>query len=276
MGENGGCRRGTASAESLFLAIVVWLIGIIVVGLGARQWLPELASDHGAGIDRMLTYILYCVGGLLLIGHGLLGWFLWKGAGRDRISFRMAEHRVERNWSLIPMIVMALVAEGGVLVLGLPVWAKIYGPPPADSIVVEVTGEQFAWNIRYPGADGKFGKQEAKLLSLDNPLGLDSKDPDGKDDIIGLNSIHVPIHKPIKIRLKSKDVLHSFYLPHLRVKQDAVPGMTIEFWFVPTKKGNFELPCAELCGLGHYEMGGMLIVQSEEEFTKWLEENKNG
>ncbi len=275
MGKTSGYRRGAASAESLFVAIAVWITGIVVVGLGARKWMPELASDHGAGIDLMLNYILYCVGGLILIGHGILGWFLWKSAGRERVSFRMTGHRVERNWSLIPMIVMALVAEGGVLVLGLPVWAKIYGPPPANSIVIEVTAEQFAWNVRYPGPDGKFGKQEAKLISLDNPLGVDGKDPAGKDDIIGINSIHVPVGRPIKIRLRSKDVLHSFNLPHLRVKQDAVPGMTIEFWFVPTKKGSFELPCAELCGLGHYEMGGLLIVQSEEEFHKWLEENKN-
>jgi cytochrome c oxidase subunit 2 len=257
-------------------AIVVWVIGLIVVVLGAQRWMPELASDHGAGIDVMLHYILYCVGALILIGHGLLGWFLWTGSKRKSIRFRLAEHRVERNWSLIPMVVMALVAEGGVLVLGLPVWAKIYGPPPEDSLVIEVVGEQFAWNVRYPGPDGKFGRQEAKLMSLENPIGLDEKDPASKDDILTLNSIHVPVNKPVKIRLKSKDVLHSFYLPHLRVKQDAVPGMTIEFWFVPTRNGQFELACAELCGFGHYEMGGMLTVESEEEFQKWLKENSNG
>jgi len=262
--------------ETRFVAVVVWLIGIIVIFTGARDWFPALASDHGAGIDLMLHYILYCVGGLLIIGHTVLGWFLWSAAKRKQITFRKAEHAVERKWSLIPMAVMALVAEGGVMVIGLPAWAKIYGPPPKDAMTIEITAEQFAWNVRYPGKDGIFGKQDLKFMSLDNPLGIDEKDPAGIDDTIGVNSIHVPVNKPVKIRLRSKDVIHSFFLPHLRVKQDAMPGMTIEIWFVPTKIGKYELACAELCGFGHSEMGGLLTVESEEDFNTWLKEMSNG
>jgi cytochrome c oxidase subunit 2 len=258
------------------MALAVWAIGALVIYYGARRWLPDLASDHGAGIDTMLNYVMACVGGLIAIGHTILGWFILKAGARDKVAFRMATHSSERNWSLVPVAIMAIVAEGGVLALGLPVWAKIYGPPPADAIPIEVVGEQFAWNIRYPGPDGAFGKTEPKRITLDNVIGRDEKDPAGKDDILTLNTIHVPVGKPIKIRLKSKDVLHSFYLPHLRVKQDGVPGMTIEFWFTPTKIGRFELACAELCGLGHYEMGGLLIVESEEDYKKWLKENANG
>ncbi|MBM3810496.1 MAG: hypothetical protein FJW20_02555 [Acidimicrobiia bacterium] len=277
--EECGVEEKTRSGRSLAtraLALVVWAAGLVVVLYGARRWMPDLASDHGAGIDTMLTYTLYCAGGLLLIGHGLLGWFLWTAGSRKTVTFRLASPRVERNWSLVPMIIMAVVAEGGILVLGLPVWGKIYGPPPEDALIIEVTSEQFAWNIRYPGPDGAFGRLDPKLISLDNPIGVDFNDPASKDDIIGLNSIHVPVNKAVKIRLRSKDVLHSFYLPHLRVKQDAVPGLSVEFWFVPTKAGNFELACAELCGFGHYEMGGMLIVESQEKFEQWLKENGNG
>src|SRR5713101_2375789 len=133
-------------------------------------------------------------------------------------------------------------------------------PGLSSTITSEVTTEQFAWNVRYAGPDGQFGRIDLKLMSLDNPLGVDSADPAGKDDIIDLNTIRGPVNHPVRIRLRSKDVLHSFSLPNFRVKQDSVPGMTIDLWFVPNKIGVFELPCAELCGFGHYEMRGVFIV----------------
>ncbi len=262
--------------EGRVLAVVVWLIGMAIVGIGSRRWLPPLASEHGAGIDSMLNYLMITVGALVLSGHLVVGWFLWRFGRGQPVSFRLASWRIERRWSLVPVVLLAVVAEGGVLALGLPVWAKIYGEPPAGSLTVEVTGEQFAWNVRYAGADGKFGRTLPKRITLDNPLGLDSSDPASADDIIALNEIRVPVNRPVRIRLRSKDVLHSFYLPYLRVKQDAVPGMNIELWFVPTRTGTFELACAELCGLGHYEMRGLLFVLLEEQFQHWLKEQKNG
>jgi cytochrome c oxidase subunit II len=254
------------------LAVVMWLIPIAAIATGARGWLPALASEHGAGIDRMLHYLMICTGGLLLIGHTALGYILWRFSGEKRVSFRMATPKQERTWSLIPIVMMSLIAEGGVLVIGLPVWDKFYGASPADAVSVEITAEQFAWNIRYPGKDGVFGRTSPTLLSLDNPLGIDKDDPASHDDIPVIGLMYLPVNRPVRIRLRSKDVLHSFFLPFQRVKQDVVPGMAIQVWFVPNQLGDYEIACAELCGMGHYQMRGLMRVVSEEEFTKQLAE----
>ena len=137
---------------------------------------------------------------------------------------------------------------------------------------MEVTTEQFAWNVRYPGKDGTFGRTEPRLIGWNNPLGLNKKDPAGRDDVVLLNDLRLPVNRPARIRLRSKDVIHSFFLPNLRVKQDAVPGMTIDIWFVPTEVGTFEIACTQLCGFGHYQMRGLLQVMPPDEFEKWLKE----
>ena len=258
----------------ILLAAGMWLIPVVAVIFGAGNWLPPLASEHGAGIDGILRYLLITVGALLVIGHLVLGYFILRFGGQERVGpFRMPSARTERMWSLVPVVILAVVAEGGVLVLGLPVWDKFYASAaPADSVVIEVTAEQFAWNVRYSGPDGKFGPTDPKRITLNEPLGLDRSDPATKDDILVLNEIWVPLGLPVQILLRSKDTLHSFFLPNFRVKQDAVPGMNIQFWFVPTKVGTFELACAELCGLGHFEMRGLFHVLPREEFQKWLSE----
>jgi cytochrome c oxidase subunit 2 len=158
-------------------------------------------------------------------------------------------------------------------------------PSPNEALQVEVTPEQFAWNIHYAGPDGVFGKTDIKLIDLQsNPLGLDKSDPAAKDDVTTVNQLYVPVNKPIIVRLKSKDVIHSFNVPEFRVKQDAVPGLTIPIWFVPnittaemrTRTGKpefqYEIACAQLCGLGHYRMRGFVNVLTAEEFQKWLDE----
>jgi cytochrome c oxidase subunit 2 len=169
---------------------------------------------------------------------------------------------------------MALVAEGGVLAIGMPVWAEYFGAAPsADAITIEVTAQQFMWNVRYPGADGVFGRTRAALIDeATNPLGVDATDPAGTDDVITVNEITVPVNRVIRVQLHAKDVIHSFFLPNFRVKQDAVPGMTPEVMFVPTRKGQYELACAELCGLAHYRMRGFFNVVSQSEFDGWLRE----
>jgi cytochrome c oxidase subunit 2 len=276
MNQSDAATRGGRKAGP-YLAITIWLIAIGAVVFGARTWLPPLASEHGAGIDTMINFTMGTTGIMILLGHAVLGAFLWRFGGRDKVSFRMANYSMEKRWSLGVSLVMLVVAEGGVLALGLPVWGKVFDTaPPANSIVVEVTTEQFAWNVRYAGPDGVFGKAAPKLINLDNPIGVDKDDPAGKDDIIDLNTLRAVVNRPLHVRLRSKDVLHSFFLPNLRVKQDSVPGMTIDLWFVPTKTGTFELACAELCGFGHYEMRGQLIVMTAEEFKKWFEEKRNG
>ncbi len=259
--------------EGLVLAVTVWLLPVAAIALGVKTWLPPLASEHGAGIDRMINYLLVTVGGLFVVGHFALGYFIWRFSRGGRVTYRLASPQGERRWSLIPILLMTLIAEGGVFVLGLPVWSKFYASAaPPDAITVEVTGEQFAWNMRYPGQDGKFGRTDPRLISLDNTLGLDRKDPAAKDDLVLLNLLYLPVNRPARIRLRSKDTLHSFFLPNHRVKQDAVPGMTIDIWFVPTQPGTFEIACAELCGFGHFTMRGLLRVMPPEEFEKWAKE----
>jgi cytochrome c oxidase subunit 2 len=252
--------------------LLIWLFPLITLALGIKTWLPPLASEHGAGIDRMLHYLLLSVGGLYVLGNAVLGCFVWRFSRQGKVTLRMASHRAERRWSLVPVVIMALVAEGGVFVLGLPVWGKYYGAPPADVLTVEVTAEQFAWNVRYAGVDGKFGRVRPQLITLNDPIGLDVKDPNSRDDLVLLNDIHLPVNRPVRIRLRSKDVIHSFYVPDFRVRQDAVPGMTIDIWFTPTQTGTFELACSQLCGFGHYTMRGLVEVLPSADFEKWLQE----
>jgi cytochrome c oxidase subunit II len=144
----------------------------------------------------------------------------------------------------------------------LSLWAHVMGPAPADAFVVEITGQQFAWNVRYPGPDGIFGRTDPKLInpSAFNFIGLDKDDPAAQDDIVLQNQLVLPEGRPVRVRLRSLDVIHSFFLPNFRVKQDAMPGMTTETWFIPKQAGEYEIACAEHCGLGHYRMRGALFV----------------
>src|SRR5262249_18049862 len=160
-------------------------------------------------------------------------------------------------------------------------WAKLQlNQFPQDAVEVEVVGQQFIWNFRYPGADGSFGRTDPRLYNdADNsigarpgPLGIDSKDPAGRDDIVSTGLMVVPVNRPIRITLRAKDVTHDFYVPALRLKQDAVPGLKINIHFTATKQGRYEIACAELCGQLHHQMRAYLEVKSEEEYEKWLRE----
>src|SRR5215472_13367781 len=207
--------RGSGRA----LALEVWALGLAIVHVALlRRWLPELASDHGRGVDRMIHYTMLTAAAMLLLGHGVLGALLWRSGGRAEPVARVLSHRSERRWSVAAAVVVALIAEGGVLALGFPVWNQYFGTTaPANALVIEVTAEQFGWNVRYAGADNIFGRTEPRLITLD--------------------VMHAVVGRAVKIRLRSKDVLHGFFLPNLRVKQDAVPGMTIELWFTPSRTG---------------------------------------
>jgi cytochrome c oxidase subunit 2 len=230
---------------------------------------PQAASSFAPQIDSLFQLIFGITLGAFIIVQGLLIWFLIRYRRRPGHSatYIHGNPRLEWLWTLIPAAILVCVA-----VLSEAAWAAIKLPHGLshDAIQVEVLAEQFAWNIRYPGPDGKFGRTDNKLISQDNPWGTIDDDPDGKDDIITINQMHLPVERDIQITLRSKDVIHSFFLPEMRLKQDAVPGMTVHLWFKPTRTGRFEIACAEFCGLGHYRMRGFLTIESMQQYTTWI------
>ena len=223
---------------------------------------------------------------VLFVGWG--GFFLYCIVRFRQSRNPVADYTGVTSHKSIYLEVGVAVVEAVLLIgFAIPLWAARVDdrPPESEALVVQVTGEQFAWNIHYPGADRVFGRTDIKLLDLQsNPLGLDRSDPAAKDDVTTVNQLYLPVNKPIIVRLRSKDVIHSFGVPELRVKQDAVPGLTIPIWFIPTvttadmrtQKGNpefqYEIACAQLCGLGHARMRGFVTVQTAEEFQKWMDE----
>ena len=258
------------------LALVLFFLAITaltVVGFVAKDWMPPVASQHGAGVDEVIRYLLLTTGAVLVIGTLAMVGFLWQyGRGRPAGSPQTSP-RAERWWTLVPVIGMALIAEAGVLLKGLPVWEQVYGAPPPDALVIEVTAQQFEWIVRYPGADGTFGRTDPALVDgAANPAGLDETDPAAVDDVVARNALHVPAGRTVYVRLRARDVLHSFSIPAFRVKQDVVPGIVIGTRFVPTQPGRYEIACAELCGMAHYKMRGRVTVHSPEEYEQWLSE----
>lgn len=268
-------RRLTGRIEGLLLCLMlVALVVIAVVTVGGRfWWLPPLASQHGKAIDTLFTVTLVVTGVVFILVQSLLAFLVIRFAGSER---RRAIHftenrRLELIWTIVPAVILTIL-----IFFGGRLWSRIQTTePPEDAFKVEVWGEQFRWTFRYPGKDGKFGRTDLKLVSVENPLGIDKNDPASKDDIFffaGEENLHIPVNKPVVVYLRSKDVIHSFYVPNFRVKQDAVPGMVTRTWFIPTKKGEFEFACAELCGLGHYMMRGVIVVEEEEKVNQWLSE----
>ena len=235
-------------------------------------WLPLNISTHGEGIDRLINILHWFM--LVLF----VGWFIYFVYCLIRFRARPGhEPDVQNRHFKLPTYIEAGIVVVEVMLLlfvSSPIWAKYKTdfPPESDSLVVRVVAEQFAWNVHYPGRDGKFGRTEAKLMDSSNPLGIDREDPDAKDDIFTINQLNVPVNKPVIVQLSSKDVIHSFALTVARVKQDAIPGMMIPVWFQATQVGEFEIACAQLCGNGHYRMRGFFNVKTPEDFQAFLDE----
>ena len=233
---------------------------------------PIDISKHGPQIDQLIN-ILHVFMLVLFVGWGTF--FVY-----TLIRFRKREgHKAEYHGKHLktPTYLEAGVALTEFVILfvfAIPIWHALRNdfPPRDKSVQVRVVAEQFAWNIHYPGRDGIYGKSDSALVSSTNPLGMDPNDPNGKDDIIMLNQLHIPVNTPVIVDLSSKDVIHSFSIPVMRVKQDAIPGQVVPLWFEAKETGNFEIACAQLCGLGHYRMRGFFIVDTKEDYKKWLEE----
>lgn len=262
-------RRGAVSAY--LLASLLILFTILTVGaFFTLKWRPPVASEHGKGVDNMITYIIFAAGTIFVVGHLVLSAFLIRFRKKDGPAFRPMSHKTELLFTIAPVVFMVAVSEIGVLVIGGPVWSQVFTQQP-DDLIVEVTAKQYEWLTRYPGKDGRFGRKHAELFDeTDNPLGLDPKDADAKDDIIVRGAVYLPVGRGAWINIHSWDVLHSFNVPVLRAKQDAVPGLTTHTRIVPTAPGRYEIACAEICGPGHYRMRGFVNVKSKEDFEKWL------
>jgi cytochrome c oxidase subunit 2 len=239
--------------------------------------LPELASQQGGAIDNLLGLVHIL---MLILFVGWLTYFIYVLLRFRRRKHPAADHHGLRSHFSNYLEGGVALAEGLLLVgFAIPIWAHsvLKFPDAKDATVVYVTAQQFAWNARYAGPDGVFGKQELKYVSPENPMGIDPTDPAGKDDITTLNQIYVPVDKPVLIHLSSLDVIHCLSIKPMRVAQDAIPGMSMPVWFTPVKTGQFEINCAQLCGNSHFRMRGYLNVVTAKEYQEWLaQKSKSG
>jgi cytochrome c oxidase subunit 2 len=244
------------------------------------RMLPKAACKTGENYDKMFIYTLAVTGAVFFATQFVLFWFCYKyQASEKRTTFFFAHsNKLEIIWTTIPAIAMAILVA-----IGLRNWFEVTAPAPADATIVEVVGKQFNWIIRYPGKDNELGKRDfRKINDANNILGMDWTDPHNMDDIISQNGeLHVVVNKPVKLLICSRDVIHDVGLPHFRMKMDAVPGITTTMCFTPTittemkqitKNPDFvyEIACDQLCGKGHYSMRGTVVVQTQEEYDKWL------
>lgn len=259
------------------LLVALWLITLVCLCLFWFHpwWLPALASVQGAAVDRQFKLTFILVGGAFLLGQAALGFLVWKySASRNQIPCRpFAENkRAEFFWTVLTSLLFLAFAW-----TGARSWSQSHtlhtdtdAKMPVD---IEVTGMQFAWYFRYPGPDRTFGRTRPELqdasLGSASAVGLDMSDPASRDDFV-TTTLVVPANRNVRLTLRAQDVIHSFFVPELRFKQDAVPGMAIPVIFTPNREGSFEIVCAALCGLGHYRMRATMKVVSETEFDNWL------
>jgi cytochrome c oxidase subunit II len=233
--------------------------------------LPVQASTHAAEIDNMLALVHWLML-VMFVGWGLYFLFVlfrFRKSANPKASYTGAKGTLSKGTEIAVAAIEVLL----LIFYAIPAWARRVTAFPSENqaVVVRVVAEQFAWNIHYPGPDGKFGRTSIKLVSSDNPLGLDRTDPDAKDDITTINQLNLPVDRPVLVHLSSKDVIHSFGLFEMRVKQDAIPGQQIPVWFIPNRLGDYEIACSQLCGLGHFRMRGFVTIQSAADYQKWYD-----
>ena len=236
-------------------------------------WLPMDVSVHGAAIDSLM-FILHVFMAILFVGWGaFFVYCLVKYRARPGHAATYAPVKaIFTKYLEVAIVVIEIILLVG---LSTPVWYAYKNHPPAekDALHVRVAGQQFAWNFHYSGKDGKFGESGAQWLG-DNPVGLNNDSEGAKDDVVSVNVFHIPVNKPVILDISARDVIHSFNIPVMRVKQDAIPGQVIPIWFQATQTGHFELGCAQLCGVGHTTMRGDVFIDTPEEFAKWQAENQ--
>jgi len=253
------------------LAILIWLLTIGSVALFFMGWwFPPSISEYGAQIDSQFLITIIVVGLAFTAAQVGLGYTLWRyrdNQSAERATYSHGNNRLEIVWTVITAIIFI-----GLAVLGQRVWAQLhFQQPPADAVKIEVVAQQFQWNFHYAGADQKLGQTKPELISDSslNFIGLDDSDPNSKDDSV-VSTLIVPVNRKVELMLRSKDVTHDLWVPQLRIKQDAVPGLNIPFPFTATQVGQYEVACAELCGQLHYKMRANMLVLPENEHAELM------
>lgn len=266
--------------------LVLAFVGAIWSYLSAEgDFLPEASSIHGRRTDDLFWFSMGILAIACVLVNVLIFFFAWKYQHKkgNKATFYPENHKLELIWTVIPAVVMALL-----VFTGWRAWSDITSDAPKDAEVIEIVGKQFNWIARYPGVnDNKLGNYNFKLIDAQNELGIDLSDENSFDDFTNSAEMHIPVNKPILLKIRARDVLHSVFIPHMRVKMDAVPGMPTKFWFVPDKTTNdmraelgdpnfdYEIACTEICGTGHFAMKMRLIVEDEASYRKWCAEQKS-
>ncbi len=211
-------------------------------------WLPPNVSTYGGDVDWLFYLIFYITGVTWVLVQVVMLVFIVKYRHREgrRATYTHGNTSLEIMWTIVPALILVMLGF-----MSRATWDKIRHTHPPSTHEVQITAKQFNWEVLYPGPDGKFGTDDDKMIE---------------------NDLHVPVHQVVRVRLTSKDVIHSFFVPAFRLKQDAVPGRIIEVWFEATAPGVYELPCAELCGFGHSGMLGHVTVQTDQDYQSWVKE----
>ncbi len=270
----------------LFLVfLVLGLIGVVWSFIYASDYfLPEASSPHGRRTDSLFWLSMAIITAAFFVTNMLLFYFAWRYQYKPghKAAYYPENHKLELIWTVIPAVVMALL-----VFTGWRAWRDIMSEAPADAQVFEIVGKQFNWIVPYPGVDNnKQGAYNYKLIDNNNDTGIDYTDEASFDDFTSTTELHIPVNKPILLKIRARDVLHSVFIPHMRVKMDAVPGMPTRFWFVADKTtdevrnqtGNqnfgYEIACTEVCGRGHFSMRLRLIVEDEASWQAWCKDQK--
>ena len=252
----------------MFVAVIfaIIIIASIIFHFWSPWWWTPVASNWG-NIDTTIILTFWVTGGVFVAICLFMAYCVWRYRYRKD---RRAEYEPENKkleWILTWLTSLGVAA---LLAPGLLVWNQ-FVTVPQNAFNVEVLAYQWGWNYRLSGEDGILGKTDAKLVSAENPYGLNLNDPNGKDDIIVQDAdLHLQIDQPVKINLRSLDVIHNFYVPQFRAKMDTLPGIVSYYWFTPTKTGEYEILCAEFCGTGHYGMRGTVLVDEKKDYSNWL------
>jgi cytochrome c oxidase subunit 2 len=251
---------------AIALVLVLIVVGSVLFHALSPWWWTPIASNWGY-IDNTLVITFWITGAVFSAVVLFMAYCVYRFRHQEgRRAADEPESRKLESW----LTVVTAVGVAALLAPGLFVWSR-FVTVPKDATEIEVVAQQWQWSFRLPGADGKLGTSNARFVNSDNPLGIDPDDPNGKDDVVVVAAdLHLPIDKPVKVLLRSIDVVHDFYVPEFRAKMDMVPGTVTYFWFTPTRAGSFEVLCAELCGIGHAFMRGVVDVDTEQDYLAWL------